>query len=323
MKLSHLAIGFALTLLAALLFSDIAQEVWPKLRSFLYKTYQAVVSALSATGRSLRETVPTRNFFLFTISVLAVYALQPALPIRYFDFILPTTALGIALVSWNIITPRQERWALPNLFSMGWILLLILLLGLTRFTPFASTLTASIPPRPAWVLIALLTLAAFPPIFGFLPRQIGIFLLIFLLISGLIILKTPEITLKTAQFLYLITRQDPQTATPLDIRWLGFSYIAFRLIHVLVDNLKGRAPLVSLQEYITFVFFYPALLAGPLDRLERFVKDLRNSFHLASEDWDFIIRRTFSGLFRKFVLADSLALIALSPQNAPQILYSG
>ena len=51
-----------------------------------------------------------RGLFLFTLSVLAVYALQPALPIRYLDFWLPTAALGLATIFWISLTPRESRF---------------------------------------------------------------------------------------------------------------------------------------------------------------------------------------------------------------------
>ncbi|RIK24284.1 MAG: hypothetical protein DCC54_13855, partial [Anaerolineae bacterium] len=81
----------------------------------------------------------------------------------------------------------------------------------------------------------------------------------------------------------------------------------------------GTLPEVSLREYATYIFFYPALTAGPIDRLERFVKDLRAPFKPADEDWIVVVQRVGLGLFKKFVLADSLALMALSAQNAAQV----
>jgi len=288
MTLNHLAIGIVLTLLATFLFG----------------------------GKK-------RGFFLFTFSILAVYALQPALPIRYLDFYLPTTALGLALLAWNLATPREARFSRENLLSLGWLCLLILLLGLTRILPFASLLTASAPPRLELVLIALAALTGLPLLLGYAPKNRVIPLAIVALIGLLALLKTPEISLEAARLLRDWNQQAVQSATSFDIRWIGFSYIAFRLIHTLYDSLKGRAPAASLQEYITFAFFYPALTAGPIDRLERFIKDLRASFLPSHDDWDFIIRRLASGLLKKFILADSLALMALNPQNAAQTLFTG
>lgn len=288
MTLTHLAIGIVLTLAATLLFG----------------------------GKK-------RGFFLFIISILAVYALQPALPIRYTDFFLPTAALGLALVTWNITTPSQERFKRENLFSVAWLITLILLLGLTRFLPFEPILTASVPPRFRYVLISLAALIILPVLSGYAPPKISLPISIFGFIVLLLLLKTPEISLEAARLLRSWNQQAVESASALDIRWIGFSYIAFRLIHTLVDSLKGRLPGVSLQEYITFIFFYPALVAGPIDRLERFIKDLRAPFNLKDDDWDFIIQRLTYGLLKKYILADSLALIALDPKNAGQIQFTG
>lgn len=63
-----------------------------------------------------------------------------------------------------------------------------------------------------------------------------------------------------------------------DFRWLGFSYVAFRLIHTIRDKQSGRFPSVDVGEFITHVIFFPAFTAGPIDRLERFIKDLRAPF---------------------------------------------
>lgn len=288
MTLNHLAIGIVLTLLATFLFG----------------------------GKK-------RGFFLFTVSILAVYALQPALPIRYLDFYLPTIALGMAMLAWNITTPREARFSRANLFSLGWMLLLVLLLGLTRFLPFAPILTASTPPRLELTLLALVALTALSMLIGYAPKNRSIPIAILMIIGLLALLKTPEISLWVARLLRGWNQQAAESASVFDIRWIGFSYIAFRLIHTLYDSLKGRAPVVSLQEYITFTFFYPSLTAGPIDRLERFIKDLRASFLPGRNDWDFVIRRLTSGLLKKFILADSLALMALSPQNAAQTQYTG
>jgi alginate O-acetyltransferase complex protein AlgI len=101
------------------------------------------------------------------------------------------------------------------------------------------------------------------------------------------------------------------------------SYIAFRIIHTLRERMSGRLPAVSLQEYVSYIFFFPAITAGPIDRLERFIEDLRRPLNLTQEDWRFTAERLAWGLLKKFVLADSLALMALNIQNAPQIQSAG
>jgi hypothetical protein len=46
---------------------------------------------------------------LLAISALAVFAMQPALPVRGLDFWLPTLTLGLSVLGWVLTTPRQER----------------------------------------------------------------------------------------------------------------------------------------------------------------------------------------------------------------------
>ena len=75
-----------------------------------------------------------------------------------------------------------------------------------------------------------------------------------------------------------------ENASASDLRWLGFSYIAFRLIHVLRDRQLGRLPELSLPEFATYVVFFPSLSAGPIDRAERFAQDLRKEFALTQDE---------------------------------------
>ena len=264
-----------------------------------------------------------RGLFLFTLSILAVYALQPALPVRYLDFWLPTAALGLAAVFWFSLTPRESRFTPENGLSAAWMVTLILLLALTRFLSSSSPLTASTPPRLEWVLVAILLIAVLAALMGRLrfawTHWVGLVALIVLLV----ILKSPGLNLWLARTLRLASGQSVETASSFDIRWLGISYIIFRILHTLRDRQDGSLPVVSLREYVTYIFFYPALTAGPIDRLERFIGDLRTSLKLIQDDWIFVAKRLGWGLFKKFILADSLALMALNAQNAGRVQSSG
>ncbi len=257
-----------------------------------------------------------RGFFLLTFSVLAVYALQPALPIRYLDFWLPTATLGLTLLGWVAITPRENLFARPNLLAAAWMFTLAAALTLTRYLTIPLPLTASPPPGAEKALFGLATLAAGAFLLGYAPKRTAQRLGLGSLLGLLILLKSPQASLWVAQALRALNAQDVASASGFDIRWIGFSYIAFRLIHTLQDTQKGRGAAVSLAEYVTFVFFFPTLTAGPIDRLERFAKDLRAPL---PPDWDFVIQRMTLGLLKKFILADSLALMALNPQNAAQV----
>jgi len=101
--------------------------------------------------------------------------------------------------------------------------------------------------------------------------------------------------------------------------WLGISYVVFRLMHTILDRMAGRLPAVTLGEYVNYVIFFPAFVAGPIDRVERFVRDLRQPVELDSEGWVNAGTRLFVGLFKKFVIAEPLAWITLSDALARDV----
>jgi alginate O-acetyltransferase complex protein AlgI len=74
---------------------------------------------------------------------------------------------------------------------------------------------------------------------------------------------------------------------------------------------------------VTYVIFAPAYVAGPIDRAERFVVDLRAFPGLHGIDparIGYALWRIGLGLFKKFVIADALAQgMALNPLNATQV----
>jgi len=108
----------------------------------------------------------------------------------------------------------------------------------------------------------------------------------------------------------------------IDLNWLGFSYVAFRLIHTLRDRQSGILPVLSLREYVTYVIFFPSFIAGPIDRAERFTTDFRALPALVPGDpsrFTLAATRIGIGLFKKFVIADTLAQgMALDAVNVQQ-----
>jgi D-alanyl-lipoteichoic acid acyltransferase DltB (MBOAT superfamily) len=262
---------------------------------------------------------------LLAASTLAVYALQPTLPVRGLDFQLPTLTLALALLVWVLTTPREARaWKTnwPGAAIPGGI---ILALALTRYIGFPLPLTASRPPQTLAVLamlaivgVASLALTRFTK-----PGRTALLAGFILVLFFFVLLKVPAITLQLSLFLRSMNDQALTTASPLDIRWLGYSYIAFRLLHTIRDRQSGRLPPVPLGEYIVYVIFFPALSAGPIDRIERFSGDLRRIPQRTAEDWGTAGKRIVLGLFKKFVLADGLALMALNAANALQVRSAG
>jgi D-alanyl-lipoteichoic acid acyltransferase DltB (MBOAT superfamily) len=264
-----------------------------------------------------------RTWFILIASVVVIFWLQPALPIRGADFFTPIATLVLVVLTWFITADDETRKQRKNIIILAVVAGVVLLLNLTRFLPASfQLLTASRPPQLETTLLIFLvtglTLLAFSRLTRFsasfltfgLVLTIGLFLLI----------KIPALSLWLASFLRTLSGQSLTNVSANDFRWLGFSYVAFRLIHTIRDKQSGRFPSVDVGEFITYVIFFPAFTAGPIDRLERFIKDLRAPFAgLNLETFYPAGQRLLLGLFKKFVIADALALIALNDTNATQV----
>jgi alginate O-acetyltransferase complex protein AlgI len=90
---------------------------------------------------------------------------------------------------------------------------------------------------------------------------------------------------------------------------LGFSYLAFRVIHVLIEVRRNQMPVPSLTLYLAYLFFLPAYTAGPIDRLNRFSIP---TGRLNPDDLSWGIRRIAVGFIKKFVLAEGFLRMAAS-----------
>jgi D-alanyl-lipoteichoic acid acyltransferase DltB (MBOAT superfamily) len=283
-----------------------------------------VFSAL-AVGFRLLAKERWRNLVLLAASALAVYWLQPATPIRNLDFWLPTATLALVGLSWVVTTPVEARRQRSNLIAARVLIGVVALVGLTRYVSLTGLITATRPPQFWQIVIALGSLTLFGVAVGRFTRPTKPLLrgFICLLIGFFLVLKIPALATATSAMLRVLAGQSPELAAASDLRWLGFSYVSFRLIHTLHDRQSERLPVVTLAEYATYVIFFPVFTAGPIDRLERFIKDLRQPLPPAVEDLTQGGRRLAVGLFKKFVLADALALMSLNPLNATQVTTAG
>lgn len=98
----------------------------------------------------------------------------------------------------------------------------------------------------------------------------------------------------------------PQIAAP-----LGISFITFGLIHFLVEMRTTDAPEPGFWEYVNYVSFFPTVVSGPIKRYPEFVEDSRAvPSRLATSDWAYGAWRILLGVFRKFVIADTIGVLA-------------
>lgn len=264
---------------------------------------------------------------LLVLGVLGAYWLQPLSPIRYLDYWLPTLTLALTTICWAVAARPQKPIEKQDVIAAGIVAGGALVVALTRYLSVEGLLTAARPPQTLAVVsviglsaLAFLALMRANDGAGTARRAaIGIVALLVLFV----VLKLPELARLAGAGLRALAGQSAAHAAATDLRWLGFSYVAFRLIHTLRDAQTGRLPRVGLAEYAVYVLFPPAFTAGPIDRLERFVKDLRRPLESHASDLDAALERVGLGLFKKFVLADALALAALSPAGAAQARSTG
>jgi len=88
---------------------------------------------------------------------------------------------------------------------------------------------------------------------------------------------------------------------------LGISYLAFELLHVVIERKRGRLRDLSMGKMLAFVFFMPARAAGPIKRFAPFVTTVEAAESSAENVYAGLIR-VLIGLAKKFILADLLAL---------------
>jgi len=89
---------------------------------------------------------------------------------------------------------------------------------------------------------------------------------------------------------------------------LGLSFITFRSLSYVIDVYRGTLkPTRSLIEYLTFVAFFPTLIAGPLVRAGQLLPQLSARHSLTNEDGQRAIFLIMIGLIKKIAIADFLA----------------
>ncbi len=266
-----------------------------------------------------------RSWAILIGCVLSVYWLQPAVSIRNLDFWFPTLSLMLTALVWRMIVSKDMPRTRDDLITLLILLGLIFMIGLTRYLGKGTLLTPTRPPLLGNIAFALLILTAIFWLVSMLqgkgrsliPLGAGMILMCF------IVTKSQPLAEAVSRGLRSLSGQSPELASASELQWLGFSYIAFRLLHALRDHAAGRLPPLTLRDFMSYVLFFPALLSGPIDRVERFQIDLNSQNSLSAEVGLESGTRIVMGVFKKFVLADGLATFALSAANASQIQSTG
>lgn len=92
---------------------------------------------------------------------------------------------------------------------------------------------------------------------------------------------------------------------------LGISFFTFQQLSFVVDRLKGEAPHYNILEYLSFVTFFPQLIAGPIVLHSEFIPQFKdeNKRRFNVNNFTDGCVQSILGLGKKVLLADTLALI--------------
>ena len=262
-----------------------------------------------------------REKIIFVLNVFILFLIQPTSSIRYLNFLLPWVMIFLLMGSGFAVAKMEKKEVLT-----------LLLLCLIGFLPFLlpeiiPALTTSFLDihLNGQILLKLLCLGGIVLGISYLVRQKKGFLPFILVVVLLmfLLLKQPTLTTIASRALRGMFQQNMDLASALDIRWIGYSYIAFRLIHVIREYQKGRIRDISFIRFMNYCLFFPAVTAGPINRYDDFTKQMDEPEVSIQDGFLEGGKRLFTGLFKKFVIADSIAVLALNPSNAVQINGAG
>lgn len=252
-----------------------------------------------------------RGLILQAISTFFVFWFQPRFDVPAITFLVPLATIAITIVSWVITSTPTTRS-----FKQNWAALLVifgvtLLVWANKFFKIDALFETVTPDILLFILAWFLIFAVLMTVLLLIRWQkFWLVMAAISLIFAFILVKSPTIA---GYFHLYISKLMGRAAkySPFVFQWFGYSYIAFRLLHTYFDRRSGKMPEVTLVEYVNYVFFFPALPSGPIDRIERFITDLRNPRKVDNEGLWFSGKRILLGLFKKFVIADALALVSI------------
>jgi alginate O-acetyltransferase complex protein AlgI len=269
----------------------------------------AILAVLAAVLGRLKAG---RQHAMLATSAAVLFWLQPTEPIASLSFWFPAGTLVLVVVCWIITADSEARAWRANWPALAVLAGVGMIIGLSPSVALWLNPALMVPSASRLLPVAISVLAF--AVLGWRWRSSGRGAVIVASMSILLVfvfIKSPSLQ---SAGLSLLNRLQlgKNAAEDIPLVWLGYSYVAFRLLHTLRDRQVGRLPPVGLGEYVNYVIFFPSFVAGPIDRVQRFVSELRAPLSLTNEDWVETATRLIVGLFKKLVLADLLAVIAFN-----------
>lgn len=111
-------------------------------------------------------------------------------------------------------------------------------------------------------------------------------------------------------FIQIVNDLSRGNIQPLDIFLpIGISFYTFKALSYVIEIYMGMyEPVKSLRDFTLYMFFFPNILQGPIDRASNFLPQLDDEIVVTKADIGKALFLIISGLFKKAVIADYIGL---------------
>lgn len=108
------------------------------------------------------------------------------------------------------------------------------------------------------------------------------------------------------------------------IPFIGFSFVTLQAISYLADVKRGHTEVCrNIGDFGFYLCFFPQLVAGPIIRAGQFMPQLKKHYMLSSTEFSVALGMILTGLIKKMVIADTIAMHFAAPVfDHPQLFSS-
>lgn len=199
--------------------------------------------------------------------------------------------MGIVFfIYWNI--PNKFRWivllAASTYFYIGFGIQFFILLCIVTVFSYMSGLMMRKDKKDGMrktivigAITAIICVLAYFKYIGFLVQNIN------MILRGITIQLSPTVQ---------------AIALP-----VGISFYSFKALSYVIDVYRGQEPETNLGKYAAYMFFFPEIASGPIDRAGSLIPQLTGEHQFSYDKVSYGLKLVAWGLFKKIIVADTLA----------------
>lgn len=105
---------------------------------------------------------------------------------------------------------------------------------------------------------------------------------------------------------------------------IGISFYTFKAMSYVIEiYMEMMEPVEKLRDFSLFIFFFPNLLMGPIDRASEFLPQIENDLAVSRQDIGKAVFLIIAGLIKKHVIADYIGLNFIDRVFEVPLRYTG